>query len=593
MTAPDGRSPDRETFTISTLAAAAAPGALAGTQVAGLLFFLNPHLPFGTLPVLRGVAFFSLLLAGSSLLFFLLFLRKNPEKARRWLPWSLTVVLAASALGAWTHASYYAFFLPAGINRRLVKAGIWLTLAAVICFYTALIHQLKARPYSRRTRVLLTLLSLASIYVVMERREAFKPDLGPGPRPSMFQGSPRPQLMVVGIEAATLDTILPLAEQGRLPFFNKMLTQGSRSRMTSLHPVGRKSLWSTLASGKYSFPTWYSGASISSLHGSLAAMNSSVSFRSVSGSSIGVHGARRFQSNRATGGFWRLWEILARLEISSALVGWPLSSLAPGKEPHERIEVGLSESFFQGSADEGSVWPAEIAERAMLFRSRRSDVLPARTSRFGDSPPDAVLDALVEDLWRQDLAFFLLEQDLSIDALFLLLPGLSKISGDYFGGYSAVRFAGEQNQESENAARLVAAYYMQLDEFLARLWERSREPRLLTVVSVHGAEEARGWRKAWQILARQPPLKGYVDRGPDGLLIFMGDAVRAEPRMGSAELVDLVPTLLYGLSFPIASDLDGAVLTNTFETSFLARQPLTFLPSYETFAGPGKHADDP
>ena len=265
MTSPRGESPGStvtantvttntvtaNNVTISALAAAAAPGALAGTQVAGLLFFLHPHLPFATLPVLRGVAFFSLLLAGSSLLFFLTFFRKSPEKAWRWLPWSLTIVLAASALGAWTHASYYAFFLPAGINRRLVKAGIWLTLAAVICFYTALIHQLKARPYGRRSRVLLALVALASVYVVMERREAFKPDLGPGPRPSMFQSSPRPQLLVVGIESATLDAILPLAEQGRLPFFNKMLTEGSRSRMTSLRPVGRKSLWSTLASISY------------------------------------------------------------------------------------------------------------------------------------------------------------------------------------------------------------------------------------------------------------------------------------------------------------------------------------------------------
>ena len=41
-------------------------------------------------------------------------------------------------------------------------------------------------------------------------------------------------------------------------------------------------------------------------------------------------------------------------------------------------------------------------------------------------------------------------------------------------------------------------------------------------------------------------------------------------------------TLLYSVGLPIARDLDGRVLTAAFESAFLARQPLTFVPSYET-----------
>ncbi|MCP4660535.1 MAG: hypothetical protein GY856_34480, partial [bacterium] len=71
-----------------------------------------------------------------------------------------------------------------------------------------------------------------------------------------------------------------------------------------------------------------------------------------------------------------------------------------------------------------------------------------------------------------------------------------------------------------------------------------------------------------------------------GLLMFLGEGIRGGTTVRPPELVDLVPTLLYGLGFPIARDFDGAVLTATFDTGFLARQPLTFLPSYETFAAP-------
>ena len=34
----------------------------------------------------------------------------------------------------------------------------------------------------------------------------------------------------------------------------------------------------------------------------------------------------------------------------------------------------------------------------------------------------------------------------------------------------------------------------------------------------------------------------------------------------------------------VGTDLDGAILTTAFETGFLARHPLTFLPSYEALA---------
>lgn len=61
----------------------------------------------------------------------------------------------------------------------------------------------------------------------------------------------------------------------------------------------------------------------------------------------------------------------------------------------------------------------------------------------------------------------------------------------------------------------------------------------------------------------------------------MGDGLRAGTFLEDARLVDLMPTLLYALRLPISRDLDGRVLTGAFETAYLARNPLTFVPSYE------------
>ena len=135
-----------------------APGALAGVQLAGLIFFLNPRLPFAFGPVLRGSLIYGALLGA-----------RQPGAAP-------AVHLAAAAAGparaplepspprspsppcsTGSHASYFAYFLPPGINDRLIKTALWLTLGTLIAFYTALLHSLSRRRYGRRSRWGLTL----------------------------------------------------------------------------------------------------------------------------------------------------------------------------------------------------------------------------------------------------------------------------------------------------------------------------------------------------------------------------------------------------------------------------------------------------
>ncbi len=588
MSEPDPTAPPTEASRpgwAKILLSAFAPGALAGTQVAGLLFFLNPHLPFATLPVLQSIGFYGLLLGIASLVLIVPFTRGRPDLALRWLPLHLTLVLAAAGLSAWIHASYFAFFLPPGINRRLLKAAILLSLAALICFYTVLLHRLRSpmkrwqRPYSRRSWLIFGLMALASIYVVVERREAFRPQLKRIPRETTFEGSTRPLLGVIGIESATLDAILPLEEQGRLPFFSRLLREGFHARLAPLTPPRRSALWATLATGKY--PYQHGVVAELSYRANLLGLDESFKLLPL-GIGFEHWGSRRPGPAVDSGALMvrPLWEIFSRLGVPTILVGWPLSS-----PPPEGVRTALSERFFE-SGDATEVFPVELAERARLFSTGREDIDPAAASRFGPEPPLTVLEALARDLWIRDLGSFLLDQDPQVAAFFLALPGLARVSHSYFGGYEAVQFKGVQDPESVEAAQLIAAYYVHLDDLLSQIWESIPEPRLLVVVSTHGAQGPRGRREVWRRLRRQPALSGYTDGGSDGVLMMLGEGIESSATLRSADLVDLVPTLLYGLGFPSARDFDGAVLTPAFERSFLARQPLTFVPSYETLARP-------
>jgi hypothetical protein len=560
---------------LAVLGGGFAPGALIGVHLAGLIFFLNPGLSFSFGPVLRGILLYGALLGLVSLVLHLPFTWGRPRRARRVLPWSLTVALAGAALLDWNHASFFAYFLPPGINERLIKTAIWLSLAALISFYTALLHSLQRRRYGLRSRLAYLLLALLSVYAMVERREAFRPRPAPTPRPASVEAGQRPTLWVLGIDSATLDAILPLAGQGRLPFFATLLKEGAYGRLESLSPTRREAVWTTLATGKYPFKHGVAGrrpypAGFLAPGAELRLVPTGISFRRWG----------TFGGDPLTGAPVRealaLWEILPRLGVPAGVVGWPEASPAAG----EAIFVA-SDRFFRG--DE-SASPAVLAAQPRRLRPDPRGIDPERLAGLGSRAPAWQLEALAGDLWRNSLTVSLAGQEPHARAVFLLLPGLREVSRRTFGGFNAVQFEGQQGGGAGVAAERLAAYYEQLDALLAETWARVEAPRLLAVVSAYGADPQGGWRRLWGRTA----LGGEFLEAPDGAVLLYGAGIRPGALLTGARLVDLAPTLLYGLGFPVARDLDGRVLTAAFDKEFLAENPVTFFPSYEGLAKAGE-----
>lgn len=553
------------------------PGLLLGTELAALLFFLNPSLPFEPAPALKAAGIYGGLLGLLSSALLTLVGRRRRAVPYRPFPWALTTVLLLGALLYWTHASRFSYFLPPGINVRMLKAATLLTILGLISFYTALLHTLHRRPYGRRTKTLLTLVVLASVYTLADRREAYKPRVQPTPLPSVIEVAQRPSLLVVGLEGATLDAILPLATQGHLPFLSGVIQSGAYARLESLTPVEPPALWTSIATGKLPYKHGIVGpevypASPLVRDGYLQLLPQWIGFRTWG----------TFHSSKHTSTLFRraipLWEIAQRLGVETALVDWPVTSPAP-----DSLAFALSDRFFAGDYRVPHTWPRDLAERGVLFRTEPEDVDVALLPGAGERVPFTLLEALSADLWRESLGRFLLEERGDVQAVFLRLPGLAQVSEELFGGYSAAQFDGVQKDPQQEAAAQLTAYYRHLDGFLADWWERTPEPRILAVLSAHGYRPPEGLRKLTSRVARQP-LRGYASPASDGVLMLLGEGIRAGAFLDGAQQVDVMPTLLYALGFPVARDLDGRVLTGAFESAFLAAHPMAFVPSYETLA---------
>ena len=560
-----------------TVLLASLPGLLAGTHLANLLFFLNPDLPFSPSTFLQAVLLYSTILGAGSALVLTVLCRGSRHRLYRWLPWTITLVLTLIASLDWFFASTYSYFLPPGINIRMIKAAIWLSLLSLACFYIALLHTLHDRPYGRRARWGMTLIAVVSVYVMAERREAFKPRLRPAPRPSRIELGQRPNLYVVGIDGASLDAVLPLARQGRLPFFARLLEEGVYARPQSLAPVQREALWTTLATGR--LPYKHRVVSEEAFQAGFLAEGAWVTLFPTR---FGSYPWRLFSDPTPIDKSFRralaVWDVLERLRFLPGVVGWPVTDPVSSN-----TAFSFADRYFRGSYGEAMAQPAELAERGLLFRVAPQDVESPALDELHNRAPYRFLRALSGDLWRETLGRFLLDQRPDVRATFMMLPGLADVSRRNFGGFAAVHFSGVQRAPYVQSYQLVTAYYRHLDRFLGDLWERDDEPKVLAVVSAYGFEAPEGWRK---LLAQATgrAVKGRSQRAPDGLFLMAGTGVRSGQFLENVELVDVMPTLLYALGFPIARDLDGNVLTGAFSGDFLDRHPLTVVPSYETLA---------
>ena len=574
--------------------AALLPALLGGFQLAGLLYFLNPHLALSTRGFVEGTLRLGLLLAPFSLLAHVLGTRLKNVRVRRLLPWSLTAVLGAAAVGDWVHASHYSFYLPPGINANLIRTALWLSFGAILCFYTALLHTQHHRRYGRKSLALLAVVVVGSLYIVVARRSAYAPVVA---RPAPFArpaASPAPHLLVVGIEGATLDLLLPLARQGRLPFFAALLDEGSYARLESFPPVRPLGLWASLVSGKLPFRHALAGPTLleapwvgaSAGGGELRLLPLGFSALGLD-RLLGEHRLVR-QSDRKVR---TVWEILAELDRESAVIGAPeaLLSAPPGL-------AQASDALFRGAPEASPALPAAFAGRLELLRgappSERaaSAAAPRAQLDAGEASADPLQETLAaaraQDRWRAAVAGSLLADSPPPAALFLDLPGLIDVELLTLGGFHSAEMSGSRAGADRRAAAALTDYMAFLDATLADLWQKLPEPRLLAVVSAYGVAPPTGMRRVLGEVWRARRTSGTLADGPDGALLLRGNGVRRGEKLATARIVDLVPSLLYVARLPIARDFDGRVLTEAFEPALLQTLPLTFLQSYEDLPAP-------
>ena len=571
------------------LSNAVVAGAVAAAYVAALVLHLNPSIRLddpAAWPLLGAV----LLVYGVHLavVFYAVIVARQVLSTEgvspgwlsyRVLAWFCAAASTAAAALMWQNLWGFSAALDPDATRHFFVAAVTMTTCAVACVVLGVFRLWADRP-GRLAAGAFGLVVLASVALPLAARGmgdssrlgARRLETSPVSTPDT--GARR--VVLLAVDAASLDFISPAVADGRLPNFGRLLDGGASMHLATLRPTQPGPVWTAVATGKL---PWRNG------------VRSAATYRAVAGGAAAdllpdfcfAHALVSFglltETLQTSAALLAepVWTILGRAGLPSTIVRWPLTWPAqplPGTlisdEFHRASEIALA-------LDEpGLTYPPELASRLARVGHPSVDGSPQAVE-----PEHPALGATPLALDRFYVALAdAIAAEAPVRFTALRLQGLD-IVGHYFLRYAMPQAFGDVSEEERvRFGRVFEQYYAYVDAELGRLLDRLRPGDLLLVVSPFGLEPLSLPKRLLERTIGNPNISGTHERAPDGFLLAYGTSVKPG-RYPRGSVVDVTPTLLYYYGLPIGRDMDGYARTDIFTAAFSAERPIAFIPTYE------------
>lgn len=570
---------------LKLMANAAWAGAYAALLVAFLFLFLDTELArqgiasgaFATVVVSCLIIYVPLVALVLPALFMIVRFFAVRRLRARWVSLKSSQWFCIATLTAATAVYYYnlrsnASLIPPSTVRGLRVSAGTMALCAAGALVFAVMAQFRHGEKARRGRtvgvalltipVVLMATVLLPPHVNMSAQASALQDHVPAAGARMPRHPAMPRLLLVGIDAASMDQILPLVSAQRLPSFDALLKEGASARLDTVRPCATDVAWTALLTGT---PAWVSGVGSSwewTLPPGLARVQ-------VMPSGIGMGPLERFglvsrapldEGRRRTAS---LWEILALSGREGRVIGW----------------------------DDGVVVPRDLPippeELASILGANPVPEIEKAGALYG-----FLYDAVSRDRRNHEAGMAALAASAGASSpVGVRLPGLGIVSRYFLRYHEPDAFGDVTPAEKEALGRVLGGYYEFLDELLGELTHTAGEGTLIAVVSPHGVEPLGAPERLSRFLLRDasgldPLASGWWRQGPDGIFILRGPGVARAARLEDFELVDVMPTLLYAMGLPIGRDMTGDLMRRVFVPAFLARHTVQFVPAYPRISSP-------
>jgi hypothetical protein len=385
----------------------------------------------------------------------------------------------------------------------------------------------------------------------------------------------QPKLLIFGFDGAGMNLLQPLIDAGHCPNFKKLMQTGSYGDLLSEEPAYSPVIWTTIATGR---PPDDHGITFF-----LARTQPETS------NSIKVK---------------RFWEILSQYSaLNSMILGWYLTW------PVEDLQGGLiSDRAYYNFKTKNLSFPPGMfdAEFQEMFK-KISEAAQKDLLRFTSFPyhwdwkkrfakgsmewqNSSIVHQRLAHVYRRDSAYanFGLKamRTLNPDILAVYLRGVDFTSHAFwkFRFPEQVPFLPVSKKEQDLFRNVIERYYIYLDEILGKYLAQAGEDATVIILSDHG------FQSIPKEEAGDPALSG--SHTLNGIIFCKGPQFKQGYRIPKASIYDFLPTLLYILGFPQASDMPGRVLTDAIVPEFVARTPLKKIKTYGVRTGSAEKSSE-
>jgi hypothetical protein len=511
----------------------------------------------------------------------------------RLLAW---IFAGASTLGAalmWTNlVGFEAALDPLGV-QGMTAAAVGLTACAVLLWAFACLRPSLGRWQREVSAGFLAFVALVSVVLqLVARRPVIKErsrDRESAGTIGELTHEDVPRVSMILLDGASLEFIAPVAAQGRLPHFGRLLDEGAVLHLATLRPTQPAPVWTSVATGKLPFRHGVRSAATYAFRGGDQTIALLPDY-------CYAHALVRF-------GFLReephtsaavlatpFWEILGSFGISTGIVGWPLTfpvSAVHGylvSDVFSRTTLGSSRLTLAG--DPAIVYPDDLlpvvrraydaitpalAESALAGASA---LWPVSEGESGSAASPLLVDRASEHVATA------LQEDQPAHVTAVRYPGLDAMGHQYLRYAMPNTFGDVSDDERRRYGRVLEQYYGYLDAMIGRATATLGPTDVLLIVSGFGMEPLSPTKRLLERFVGNASLSGTHERAPDGFLIAYGGPVQ-RGRLNRGSVLDIVPTVLYFLGLPVARDMDGHARTDLFMQSFTDERPITFIPSYD------------
>lgn len=372
----------------------------------------------------------------------------------------------------------------------------------------------------------------------------------------------RRKVLLIGWDGADWEHINPLLEEGLLPNLEALLNRGVMGNLATLQPVLSPMLWNSIATGK-----------LADKHGVYGFMEPDPQ----SG------GARPFSSLSRK--CKAIWNIFNQEGYRSNVVGWWAS------HPAEPINGSIvSNMLNQVQRDPlrvppGTIHPAEREDELGDLRVEpkeltEADILPfipnaAKIDQDKDPRLRAFAKVLSDCASIQAVATRMME-DKEWDFTAIYFDAIDHFCHG-FAEFHPPRLPHIPEEVFEMYKDVIRTAYRFHDIMLARQLELAGKDALVLLCSDHGFHS----RQLRPRATPREPAGPAVWHRDMGIFVMSGPGIRQDQRIYGANLIDVTPTLLAAMGFPVGEDMDGRVLVDVFEET----PEIKTIPSWEEVPG--------